>query len=267
MDESLIGQECKEWVKRRVIENEIQLKSAINHSITAGNDNKYTLSYFKSFVSLLSAQNMFDESKNIIENLVENGTINRDNDKDNNPAYVLIAANKELGGDKDVPVVKFNQYKITQKVWEEGCENSNSSQIFVTNWGSQNCKLVVYNIPNNNIIPMAHHIRQIEGLARNGCRLVVNFDSEIEDDSVVEYLQKEQKIDAMFGVHHKKKNDIGVMRKIVECCVSIGKSKVFQYGAAIIGIILFCLKVYRWGLYQEAVRNRYAGKTYTFWSI
>jgi hypothetical protein len=70
---------------------------------------------------------------------------------------------------------------------------------------------------------MKHHLSQIRGFLKVGVPLIVNFDSNIQDDFVVNSLKKEQKISAVFGVDYKqpKEQFSGVMMFLYGCGVTL----------------------------------------------
>jgi len=209
------------------IRNKRQLKLAIAGAVTMKvnkNDSTCVLSYIK--LPFLDSPFLFTEmaatSRTVIEELVQEKVINEECDKDKNDAYVLFCPNQpnqKLEGDKNDPVVRFWQYKIAKKQWYELTENSNPSDAFMTDWGLNNCKAIVYNIHNTNNIPMKHHLSQIRGFWKVGVPLIVSIDSEVQDDSVMKNLEKEQKISAVFGVNYKqpKEQFSGVMMFLYGC--------------------------------------------------
>jgi hypothetical protein len=197
---------------------------------------------------------MYAATKGIIEDFASK--IEEINDKNGNAAYFLLYPNKKLGhsdGDEvwnQEVILKAYEAPFGKWEWRSDAVHSNpaASSVFFTDWGSKNCKGIIYNIPNNNIIPMEHHITQIRGAQRCNVPMVINIDSAIQDESFFKKLLDEKVIRATFGTQDKL--------PAPSFWASLFKNKTFKYGSIGLFITLILYDCYRfawWYYYAQCL--------------
>ncbi len=227
-----------------------QLKDALMLHSDGTKKDKCVFSYLKTTSQGLSGSEMFMVSKVFASVMLGECLLKiKQYDKHKHPGCFLVVPNDELRGNNDMPMLKLYKHVVTDKKGNELFENCNPLKEPVTNWNEQNCMCIIYNIPNNNIMPMDQHLQHIQWFMSYNLPLIVNFDSAIQDHFVIKALKKEKKISAILGVHYCEKSvdnkQVQKDKNLVVEEISFYKRGWFQCGVAMIGIIIFCFKLYR----------------------
>ncbi len=226
-------------------ENIFQLRSALKHAVKLPAERKSNciIAYLKSTSHENSAGEMFNVTKQAIEHF---GTNIKNVDYH---THILMFPNKELTINKDrgfdaglkvIPEenVNFSRFMVPEKKWKNESQLSQTGYGFVTGFGraEAGCNLTAYIIPRNNIIPMTHHLAQINGLNNLEVPMVIIADSALEDDTVTRELSKDNLICATFGVKDIKDTQ--------PTCAQCSKPSYLSRGVALVFIVGGVLFIY-----------------------
>jgi len=227
--------------------NTTQLSLAIQYGLDINKKDchKFIVNYFKSTSPATSAQEMYVATKAIVENYAQKtSTI------DNiifDESHIKLYPNEELNKQSKNSSLPQLLFMMKNKTWETASQLVNSSNSSFNNY---NCDLIIYHIPNNDVLPMANHMQQIMIANCLDCNatVILNIDSAIQDDVLTTLAQ--DAIVTRIGFKDKPASFL-----------SLHKGKIFVFGGfvVIIALVVGCMR-YKYLCNREAaIQNGMAG--------